>query len=144
MFGRQGRGSEREGPVLMRESTILHRIMLALGAGAVRVFRNNTGSAWQGDVQRLQDGSVLIRNPRFVRFGLCPGSSDLIGWRSVEVTPEMVGSRLAVFTAIEVKSEEGRLDPEQVAFLEQVRQAGGIGVEARSAEAACTGVLDKR
>jgi hypothetical protein len=67
-----------------------------------------------------------------VRYGLQPGSSDLIGWRTVTVTPEMVGSQVAVFTSIEVKAASGRLSPEQRQWLDAVQAAGGIGGVARS------------
>jgi hypothetical protein len=48
-----------------------------------------------------------------VRFGLCKGSSDLIGLRSLEITPELVGQRLAQFVALEVKAAQGVPSPEQ-------------------------------
>jgi hypothetical protein len=44
----------------------------------------------------------------------------------------MVGTRLAVFTSIEVKTPTGRVRPEQQAWLEAVQGAGGIAVIARS------------
>lgn len=115
----------------MRESVILRRIMLALGRGMTRVFRNNCGVAWQGDARKLSDGSVLIRNPRRVVYGLAPGSSDLIGWRQVIVTPQMVGQRLAQFVALEVKTGKGRAQQHQRNFVEQVQQAGGIAAVVR-------------
>jgi len=69
-----------------------------------------------------------------VQFGLARGSADLIGWRSVVVTPDMVGQRIAVFTSIEVKTATGRLRPEQQAWLGVVQGAGGIAGVARSVE----------
>jgi hypothetical protein len=85
------------------------------------VFRNNTGT--------LRDA-----NGRPVQFGLCKGSADLIGWRTVTITPEMVGQRIAVFTSIEVKTPTGRVQPEQKQWLEAVQAAGGIAGIARSVE----------
>ena len=67
-------------------------------------------------------------------FGLCKGSADLIGWRTVTVTPEMVGQQVAVFTSIEVKAASGRLRPEQRQWLDAVQAAGGIGGVARSVD----------
>jgi hypothetical protein len=69
-----------------------------------------------------------------VRYGLQPGSSDLIGWRTVTITPEMVGQQVAVFTSIEVKTATGRLTPEQRQWLAAVETAGGIAGVARSVE----------
>ena len=63
-----------------------------------------------------------------------PGGGDLLGWRTVEVTPEMVGQRVAVFTSIEVKTRTGKLRPEQEQWLKVVRAAGGIAGVARSVE----------
>jgi hypothetical protein len=67
-----------------------------------------------------------------VQFGLCKGSSDLIGLRTITIGPEHLGQRLAVFAAIEVKSDRGRPTPEQTAFLELVQQMGGLAGVARS------------
>lgn len=121
---------------MTREASILREVLRALGAGPVRLFRNNVGAAWQGTAQQLTTGDVLLRNPRRVVYGLCPGSADLIGWRVVEITPDMVGRRLAVFVAAEVKTATGRLREDQENFLAAVRQSGGVGIVARSAESA--------
>lgn len=87
----------------------------------MRLHRNNTG------VLRDQHG-------RPVQFGLAKGSSDLIGWTTRTITPEMVGQRIAVFTSIEVKTATGRLRPEQRQWLDAVQAAGGIAGVARSVE----------
>lgn len=100
------------------ELAVQNSIRLALGRGNVRLFRNNTGA--------LKDA-----NGRLVTFGLCPGSSDLIGYRTITIGPEHVGRQLAVFTAIEVK-DKGRLTTQQQQFITAVQQAGGIAGMARS------------
>ena len=105
----------------MTEQQIQQHIRLACSNGGIRLFRNNTGT--------LKD-----QNGRPVTFGLAKGSSDLIGWRTVTITPEMVGSTVAVFTSIEVKSATGRLKPEQQQWLDAVQAAGGIAGVARSVE----------
>jgi len=103
------------------ETEIQQRIRLALGTTPhLRLFRNQVG--------QLPDP----RTGRPVQFGLARGSADLIGWRTVTVTPDMVGTRLAVFTSIEVKTPTGRLTPQQHAWLGTVRGAGGIAGVARS------------
>ena len=102
------------------EQTIQQHIRLACSIGSCRLFRNNTGT--------LRD-----INGRPVTFGLCKGSADLIGWRTVTVTPEMVGQQIAVFTSIEVKAASGgRIRPEQQAWMQAVAAAGGIAGIARS------------
>lgn len=103
------------------EQTIQQRIRLALSRGPVRLWRNNTGAL------RDQRGQL-------VRYGLCQGSADLIGYRSVVVTPEMVGQRIAQFTAVEVKAATGSTTPEQEAFLRLVAEAGGVAGVARSVD----------
>ena len=69
-----------------------------------------------------------------MQFGLCKGSADLIGWRTVTITPDMVGQQVAVFLSIEVKTPTGRIRPEQQQWLETVQAAGGIAGVARSVE----------
>lgn len=101
------------------EQSIQQHIRLACSIGSCRLFRNNTGT--------LRD-----QNGRPVQFGLCKGSADLIGWRTVTVTEEMVGTTVAVFTSIEVKTPTGRVKPEQQQWLDAVQAAGGIAGVARS------------
>jgi hypothetical protein len=101
------------------EQTIQQEIRIACSNGNTRLFRNNTGT--------LKDA-----NGRPVQFGLCKGSADLIGWRTVTITPEMVGQQVAVFTSIEVKTATGRLRPEQQQWLDAVQASGGIAGVARS------------
>ena len=105
------------------EHEIQQRIRLACGRGAVRLWRNNTGA-------------LVDQQGRFVRFGLCKGSSDLIGLRSVVVTPEMVGQRIAQFVALEIKAPQGVVSPEQQAFLRLVQQLGGLAAVCRSIQQA--------
>lgn len=118
----------------MSEAHVLQSIRLALSNGVTRLFRNNVGTAWQGEAQQLPNGGVLIRRAQRVKYGLAVGSHDLIGWRTVTVTPEMVGQRLAVFASIEVKSATGAVSPEQEKWLAAVNQAGGRAGVARSVE----------
>jgi hypothetical protein len=101
------------------EHEIQQRIRLACGRGPVRLWRNNTGA-------------LVDQQGRFVRFGLCKGSSDLIGLRSLEITSELVGQRIAQFVALEVKTPLGTLSPEQRAFLQLVEHLGGVAAVCRS------------
>jgi hypothetical protein len=112
MAGRSGDASEQQ---------IQQEIRIACGTGDTRLFRNNTGT--------LRD-----QHGRPVTFGLCKGSADLIGWKRVTITPEMVGTTVAVFVSIEVKTATGRLRPEQQQWLDAVQAAGGIAGVARSVE----------
>jgi hypothetical protein len=121
----------------MSESAILRRVWLSASALAgVVLFRNNTGTGWAGKLISKIGGAknytVMIEAARPLHAGLHKGSSDLVGWRSIVVTPQMVGHRLAVFTAIEVKAPRGRIRAGQQNFMQQVQQAGGIAGVVRS------------
>lgn len=102
------------------ELAIQNAIRLEHGAGPARLWRNNTGA--------LKDAQG-----RLVRYGLCPGSSDLIGLRTRIITESDLGHRFAQFVAIEVK-DRGRLTPEQERFITMVQAAGGLAGVARSPE----------
>ena len=95
----------------MTETTLVHRLLRRGSALGLRLFRNNVG-------RYKLDG-------RWVQYGLCVGSSDLIGWRTIVVGPEHVGQRIAVFVAIEAKVGNNTTTDEQDAFLRAVQSAGG-------------------
>jgi len=108
----------------MNERNLQDRIRLAISQSRLAtMFRNNVGMA------RLKDGG---RMP----YGLCKGSSDLIGWRTVKITPDMIGKDIAVFTAIEIKTKRGIVSDAQRNFIERVMLAGGIAGVARSEDEA--------
>ncbi len=120
-----------------RESTIQARIWRALGAlPGVRLFRNDSGVGWAGKLIQQEGQQVTLNNARRVTYGLTPGSADLVGWQSVEITQDMVGQRVAVFTSLEVKTPTGRLEKKQRQWLDAVDEAGGIAGVARSPEEA--------
>jgi hypothetical protein len=116
------------------EQALSKQILLRASALGARLFRQNTGVGWAGNAEiKSKAGvtTVIIRDARPLRAGLCKGSSDLIGWTPVTITPDMVGKTVAVFTAVEVKTDGVVMTPEQSNFLQQVRSAGGHGIEAR-------------
>lgn len=96
----------------MSESEIQDAIRLALPASRVVLWRNNVGTA-----RHLG---------RFVRYGLAPGSSDLVGI--------LRGS--GRFVALEVKTPKGKLHDEQKSWLRLVRDAGGFAAVVRSVQEA--------
>ncbi len=104
------------------ETTLQQRIRLAVGLlPDVRLWRNNSG--------KLPDP----RTGRWVQFGVAsPGGSDLIGYRTITITPDMVGQKIAVFTALEIKTATGRATPEQRRFIDHIRGAGGISAIVRT------------
>ena len=103
----------------MSETRLLNLTRLEAGKRGARVFRNQVGH------YKLADG-------RRITSGLMPGSSDLIGWTEIEVTPDMVGRKVAVFTSLECKipawtpREKDKTWQGQKAWLAAVRDSGGI------------------
>lgn len=126
----------------MKESTILKTVMLAATLSGAVAFRNNVGQGWMGRTKWLKSGDryvahgdeIVIQQPRPLHAGLHTGSADLIGWRTIEITPDMVGKRVAVFLSAETKSATGRLSLDQKNWLHQVHGAGGVGIVCRSAD----------
>lgn len=122
----------------------MHRSMIALSNIGMRLFRNTVGMAYQGKAERFTEtksvtvnpGDIVIRKARTIKAGLITGSSDLVGWISREITEYDLGKTIAQFAAVEIKSDDGRLEPEQRQFLEVVRDAGGCAIVARSPEEA--------
>lgn len=122
----------------MTEHEIQQRILLTCGSGPARLWRNNTGVGWAGPATRvtagnlrtvaqgLRPGDVVIRGGRPLHAGLCVGSSDLIGYRTI--------GGVAQFVALEVKTATGRVTPEQQRFLDHITAAGGCAGIVRSVE----------
>lgn len=116
---------------------LLQRTATRIGA---RLFRQNTGMAWVGKVEKgypgkrvvLAAGDVVIRNARPFHAGVV-GMSDLGGWMPQEVTGDMVGSTVAVYSQVEVK-DGGRPTTEQIAWIDAVKAAGGRAGVARNDE----------
>lgn len=124
----------------MSEASLTRQMQVALTDADTRMFRNNVGTAWQGKVTRNRDGSITIREPRPVHFGLCEGSSDTITIRSELITQAMVGTRVGVFCAVEVKVEGARTERQrlidQTNFIAMVNALGGRAGFATSIEQA--------
>jgi len=93
----------------MKEANVQALILLALSEAGCLVWRQNTGV--------LPD-----RNGRLVRFGLCVGSSDIVGLCSD-----------GKFLAIEVKTAIGQPTDAQLRFIQAVQRQGGRAGIARSA-----------
>lgn len=85
------------------EQKIQQEIRLEASKLGLVLFRNNTGS-------------LQAKNGRWVQFGLCKGSSDLIGWRVSD----------GKFVALEVKRPGKSPTKEQTNFIDNVLSAGGI------------------
>jgi hypothetical protein len=111
------------------EGKVSADIALAFGHGDCRLLRNNVGM--------LRD-----RTGRPVAYGLgsmggkpFSGSHDWIGWRTVTITPDMVGRRVAIFASIDAKDLD-KPRPKQIIFRDNVLDAGGLAGFAHSVEEA--------
>jgi VRR-NUC domain len=85
----------------------------------IRLFRN-------------QVGAIDLGGGRLMRFGMGTGSSDLIGYITIKITPDMVGQEIAQFCGIEVKTAKGKVTELQQAFIDRVNAAGGVAGVAHS------------
>lgn len=110
----------------MSEKSLRNKILLNLHKSC-RLFRNNVAKGWIGKTfYDSKTNTATINNARRLHAGLCKGSSDLIGWTSIEITEEMVGQKIAVFTAFELKTPKDTPKPEQLNFIEQIKKNGGF------------------
>ncbi|MBE0505878.1 MAG: VRR-NUC domain-containing protein [Marinospirillum sp.] len=128
----------------MREQTIQNQVRCDLSEQRLGVyFRVNVGRAWAANnVTRinpetahrfqLQAGDMVLRGARPFSTGLPEGTSDIIGGTELTVTQGMVGSKLLVWTAIEVKNSRGKATEKQQNFLDVIQSRGGISGVVRS------------
>ena len=100
------------------ENDISNKVRIAFGKIGVALYRNNCGYD-----ERTK-----------TRYGLKKGSADWIGILPMVITPDMVGKRVGVFLSVEMKSAGGSLQPDQAAWINTVRAAGGIAIVARRPE----------
>ena len=100
-----------------RENVIQAQVRLALGMEPDLVlWRNHTGGSEEYDHK--------TDTVRHQRFGLAPGSADLVG----------ILAPTGRFVAFEVKAFAGRASHEQVQWLALVRARGGFAAVVRSAD----------
>ena len=81
----------------------------------LKALRAHPAVSW---CERMNSGAAKVGN-RFIRFGW-PGCPDVLG--------QLKDGRLL---GVEVKAPTGKLRPEQAAFLERIRGAGGVAFMAR-------------
>lgn len=120
------------------ETPLMRELQIAASSMGARLFRQNTGMAWVGKVRRIaramsvqvQAGDVVISAARPFHAGIT-GMSDLGGWVPVVVTPDMVGSTVAVYAQVEVK-DGARVSEEQAKWIAAVQKAGGLAGVARN------------
>ena len=115
-------------PGASSEARVQSAVRLEAARCGVRLYRNNVG---------------VLKDDRGVplRFGLANDSkamntvvksSDLIGWRPVLITPDMVGEKIAKFVSVECKAESWKWkatdhEKAQAAWHALVNRDGGEG-----------------
>lgn len=100
------------------ETRLQQDIRLALGLEKdLTLWRNNVGKATAYD-DKTPD------KPRYIKFGLAPGSADLVG----------ILAPAGRWFALEVKTPTGRVEPEQEEWLALVRRLGGFACVVRSVD----------
>jgi hypothetical protein len=107
----------------MKESERIQDILLSLPEN-VRLFRMNSGMGWAGKVLKRTPDVVVLSKPRPLHAAP-EGWPDLCGWTMRTITPDMVGQKIAIFTAVEVKVT-GRLTKAQKAYRAIIEAMGGI------------------
>jgi hypothetical protein len=111
---------------LKSETAVQAEVRLSAVKHEIQLFRNNVGV-------------LLDETGRPVRYGLANESKelnekiksgDLIGWRPVFITPDMVGKVIAQFVSIECKSQKkhARVKKAQRTWARLVQKAGGLAL----------------
>lgn len=105
-------------------------------------IRLETQKAWSGvRLFRNECGTAIVKDegkkPRYVRYGLSVGSPDLVGWRTITITSQMVGKKFAQFIGVEVKTEtgikkKGAHEKRQDKWIDLINRSGGLAFKTTS------------
>jgi len=123
------------------EKDIEKKIIVSVQNAGSIVFKNNVGYAQKTDPN--------TGKKYWIRFGLCEGSSDLIGITPVTITQGMVGKTVGVFTAIEVKKDvnksydKHRMETQQ-RFIDFINRNGGFAFKSDDPDKALKQVEKKK
>ncbi len=113
------------------EAKAKETVLLRAGQWNARLFCNNTGTAYTegGRPVFFGLGNTGVKNDESIR------TPDDVGYTIVTVTPEMIGKKIAIFTAIDSKRlgfvvktnySKGTREYGQQKFFNMVLEAGGI------------------
>lgn len=108
----------------IREGEVIRDRLAGLDPDTERLFRINSGVGWVGRVVQRREDLLVLADPRPLRAAP-EGWPDMFGWKTIEITPDMVGLRVAVATGEEVKCS-GDLRPEQRKFRACLERMGGV------------------
>lgn len=84
---------------------------------------------------RNRRGMLPLPNGGMLPFGVGPhGTPDFLGYTPVKITQAMVGRQVAIFTALESKTDSGVVQPHQQAMIDELKAHGAIAGVCRSGE----------
>lgn len=123
------------------QTNAIKECMLLASKFGARLFRRNVGMGWIGQAVKfdreetvtVKPGDVLIRKARPFHNGIT-GQSDTYGWKTLVITQDMVGQKIAQHVEIEVKVGKDRISDEQTKWNDAVEGFGGIAGVARSVD----------
>lgn len=113
----------------VKERNLINEYLLNLPEN-VRMFRTNSGMAWAGK-STLKGEFRIIKNARPFH-GMPEGWPDITGWTTIEITPDMIGQKIAIFSVVEVKTGRLKLSDKQNKFKDLIQRMGGIFRELRT------------
>ena len=119
------------------EGIVSQEIQIAAMHSSCNLMRNNSGACLDSTGRLIRYGLGNISKPHNDNFK----SSDLLGITTIIITPDMVGKRIGIFTAIEVKKEDWKFDKKldkreiaQLNFINWVNAHGGMAGFANNVE----------
>jgi len=110
------------------ESPVQQRVQLHQARLGHHAWRNNVGACEDAHGRHVRYGLANLSKQQNEQIK----SSDLIGITTVVITPDMVGKRVGVFTAHEIKRPGWHLTPgnkrgqAQLRYINIVREAAGF------------------
>lgn len=113
----------------MLEDEVSQRLTMYAAEKGTYLLRNNSGVLKNREGTPVRYGLGNISEKQNKKFK----SSDQIGITPITITQDMVGQTVGVFTAIEMKKEGWKFNPNnesevaQKTFIEWVTTRGGLG-----------------
>lgn len=125
------------------ESEVQQHIQIEASKLGNKLFRNNSGSFQDKTGRVVWFGLGVVSSQQNKYFK----SSDLIGFTPITITSDMIGRKIAVFTAVEVKKTKWKYtatdrEVAQKKFLDVVNMNGGIALFCNSVESYKKAIID--
>ena len=120
----------------MNEHDIQNQLMINISKNPnLTPFRVNVGTGWTGIPSKNRDGTMTLKNPRPFRTGVPKGFPDVFVLNKRKITQEDVGKEFCEFMFLEVKTEDGNLSEEQIAFINfLINQKSARGIVSHGVE----------